>query len=119
MSDGDFGNVDRLRTNRSGKEAAVKALAGDIQPGTDTAAMKADEATGKAVSALRGWATGAGLKDVHDEWGRQVQHLKGWLDGDRTALQQALTGFTEYDRRTASILGRFQSGTEQGEKGSR
>ncbi|MBH1932817.1 hypothetical protein I5Q34_00650 [Streptomyces sp. AV19] len=113
MSDGDFG---KLRTNEPGKEAAAKALAGDIQPGTDVAATKADEANGKAVSDLRGWATGAGLKDVQDEWGRQVKALQGRLAADRSALQQALKGFIGYEHRTASILDRFQIETNRGEK---
>ncbi|WP_049719291.1 hypothetical protein [Streptomyces caatingaensis] len=110
MSSGDLG---KLRTNEPGKEAAVKALAGDIQPGVDAAGMTADEANGKVASALHGWATGSGLKDVQDEWGRQVKALQARLTADRNALQQALKGFVTYDRRTASLLERFQVGSDQ------
>ncbi|KNB51467.1 hypothetical protein [Streptomyces caatingaensis] len=107
MSGGGSEGLGVLKTNDPGKSAAAKALQEDIQPGIDRAGAHADEATATAVTGFTGWATGSGLKEVADEWDKQVKALQGRLGADKTALQGARTGFRDYDIRTAGILHRF------------
>ncbi|MFB8126027.1 hypothetical protein ACFVG1_32585 [Streptomyces bacillaris] len=78
-----------LKTNASGKKAAVEALVQVISPALNRVAVHADEDTNAAESEFKGWATGSGLKEAHDEWAVQVKSLKARLARDRTSLSQA------------------------------
>ena len=105
-----------LRTNRSGKAGAVKALQEDIQPGTKKAGIVADDASDKVVTGLSGWATATGLKDAQEEWDLQVKSLQGRLAGDKDALQQTNRDFVSVDHKTKSSLSQLLPLDRAGEK---
>ncbi|MBZ4320580.1 hypothetical protein [Streptomyces huiliensis] len=107
MSGGGTEGLDILKTNDPGKSAAARALETDIQPDTGRAGTYADEATTAAVTGFTGWAAGSGLKDVADEWDRQVAALQNRLSADKSALRSARIEFRGQDLRTAGILDRF------------
>jgi len=83
---GGTGNAPDLKTNNAGKQAAVRALTVDIEPGTQKAGSHADEATSAAAREFSGWDTGSGLKDAQDEWGLQVKNLQARLAADKNSL---------------------------------
>ncbi|SOD85883.1 hypothetical protein [Streptomyces sp. Ag109_G2-15] len=83
------GGAPDLKTNKAGKDAAVKALQGEIPRETDKAGSHADESSATAVREFSGWETGAGLKDAHAEWELQVKNLKGRLGQDQAALEDS------------------------------
>ncbi|WP_432584614.1 hypothetical protein ABVG11_00825 [Streptomyces sp. HD1123-B1] len=90
-----------LKTNNAGKSEAVTALETRIQPDTQKAGVVADEATTAAVTGFGGWATATGLKDVQEEWGRQVKGVQTRLAGDKAALRRTKGNFLLTDRATA------------------
>ena len=83
---GGTGNAPDLKTNNAGKQAAVRALTVDIEPGTQKAGSHADESTSAAAREFSGWDTGSGLKDAQDEWGLQVKNLQARLKADKDSL---------------------------------
>ncbi|MFF1835329.1 hypothetical protein ACFVXE_14130 [Streptomyces sp. NPDC058231] len=91
------GDAPDLKTNAPGRKAAIKALREDIRPGTDKAGAHADESSDSAVREFSGWDTGSGLKAALEEWGLQVKHLKGRLEGDQSALAQTGHDFQYVD----------------------
>ncbi|MGK5637647.1 hypothetical protein ACSNOK_04910 [Streptomyces sp. URMC 126] len=115
------GGSDRLKTNEAGKKAAAKALRNDIRPDVRTAGTTAEEGTAQAGTALHGWSTAKALKNVHDEWDRQVRNLQALLSADEEALTKTAEGFSAFDRRTGKgfddqrtneLLRRFYGGTK-------
>jgi hypothetical protein len=52
-----------------------------------TAGAVANDATGTAVTALKGWTSAGALKDSLDEWHQQVQQLTGRLNANAAAMQ--------------------------------
>ncbi|MBX9398531.1 hypothetical protein K4749_34365 [Streptomyces sp. TRM72054] len=101
-----------LRTNASGKSAAVRVLEEDIQPGTGKAGSHAEESSEVAVREFSGWATSSGLKDAHNEWELQVRNLKHRLDADKTALQQTKREFQYVDYDVKSQVSRIDPGLD-------
>ncbi|MFI9365115.1 hypothetical protein ACIG5E_29300 [Kitasatospora sp. NPDC053057] len=65
----------------------------------------ADDATGTAVGALKGWDSAGALKDSLDEWHKQVQALTGRLNANAAAMQS--TG-ANYRATNQSIAQSFQ-----------
>ncbi|MER7845715.1 hypothetical protein ABTZ03_17415 [Kitasatospora sp. NPDC096077] len=47
----------------------------------------ANDATGTAVGALKGWDSSGALKESLDEWHQQVQALTGRLNANAAAMQ--------------------------------
>ncbi|WP_406103893.1 hypothetical protein OG698_17280 [Streptomyces sp. NBC_01003] len=86
-----------LKTDPTGKKAAVKALEEEIRPGTDKAGDGARNASATAAQTFSGWATSEGLADAHKEWELQVANLKGRLDSDQTALTKTQGEFLNVD----------------------
>ncbi|WP_338897813.1 hypothetical protein WBG99_21290 [Streptomyces sp. TG1A-60] len=101
-----------LKTNASGKTAAVKALREDIRPGTDKAGVHAEENSAAVVREFAGWDTGSGLKDAHREWELQVANLKNRLETDQTALEQTKRGFEFIDLDVRSGIARLDAGAD-------
>ncbi|MGW8486991.1 hypothetical protein [Streptomyces sp. NPDC055886] len=93
-----------LKTNDSGKAAAANALTNSIQPAAGTAGVTADESSGSAVTAFKGWATATGLKDALEEWGLQVKSLQGRLANDKSSLLGAKRNFLLNDLDTGGRL---------------
>ncbi|MFD3558968.1 hypothetical protein ACFWVU_04765 [Streptomyces sp. NPDC058686] len=104
------GDVGTLKSNTSGKKAAVKVLQEDIRPGTDKAGGHADDSSGSTVREFSGWDTGSGLKDAHAEWELQVKGLKGRLSRDQTALEQTKQHFQYVDHEVKSRADRIDTG---------
>lgn len=52
-----------------------------------SAGAVADDATGAAQTALKGWDSAGALKDSLDEWHQQVQQLTGRLNANAAAMQ--------------------------------
>ncbi|MFD0315454.1 hypothetical protein [Streptomyces flavalbus] len=100
-----------MRTDRTGKSAAIKALEDTIQPGADRAGMHAEESSGAAVREFTGWDTGAGLKDAHQEWESQVKSLKDRLAADRAALRANKREFQQVDHGVGGGLTQIDTGT--------
>lgn len=96
-----------LKTNAQGKRGAIKALVERIRPGLDKVGVHADETTDAAERAFKGWATGAGLKDAHDEWALQVKGLKARLAQDQTDLSRTKRDFQYVDHDVKSSLARL------------
>ncbi|MEV5678879.1 hypothetical protein AB0L68_27575 [Streptomyces sp. NPDC052164] len=103
-----------LKTNNTGKAAAVSALTNQIQPGAGKAGVVADESTNSAVTGFKGWATGAGLKDALEEWSLQVKSLQGRLANDRSSLQEAKKSYLLNDVHTGNDLLRLGGPQSQG-----
>ncbi|MEU0086560.1 hypothetical protein [Streptomyces sp. NPDC006274] len=96
-----------LKTGSSGQSAAVKALVERIGPGLNKAGVYADEDTNAAERAFKGWATGAGLKDAHEEWALQVNNLKARLAQDQAALSKTKRDFQYIDHDVKSSMARL------------
>ncbi|MFE3329689.1 hypothetical protein [Streptomyces sp. NPDC059176] len=96
-----------LKTNAQGKQGAMKALEEVLLPGLDRAGAHADETTDAAEREFNGWATGAGLKDAHDEWALQVKCLKARLARDRADLSKTKRDFQYVDHGVKSSLARI------------
>ncbi|MFF0504078.1 hypothetical protein ACFYUH_10835 [Streptomyces fimicarius] len=103
----DGGGQADLKTNDSGKAAAANALTTRIQPAAGTAGVTADESSGSAVTAFKGWATATGLKDALEEWTLQVRSLQGRLANDKSALLGAKRNFLLNDLDTGNGLRRL------------
>ncbi|MBQ0985985.1 hypothetical protein KBZ10_15950 [Streptomyces sp. F63] len=101
-----------LKTNDSGKKAAVKALREDVRPGADKAGSHAEESSGAAVREFSGWDTGSGLKEAHEEWELQVKALKGRLAADETALENTKRDFQHLDLGTRSRIAQIDTGLD-------
>ncbi|MFE0038107.1 hypothetical protein [Streptomyces sp. NPDC059015] len=93
-----------LKTNSQGKRGAIEALVKYIGPGLDKAGVHADDDTDAAEREFKGWATGAGLKDAHEEWALQVKSLKMRLAQDRVALSKTRRDFQYVDHGVESSL---------------
>ncbi|CAM5494250.1 hypothetical protein [Streptomyces griseus] len=100
----DGGGQADLKTNDSGKAAAANALTTTIQPAAGTAGVTADESSGSAVTAFKGWATATGLKDALEEWALQVKSLQGRLAYDKSCLLDAKRNFLLNDLDTGGRL---------------
>ena len=109
---GGRGGAPDLRTNKTGKKAAVKALREDIRPGADKAGNHAEESSSAAVREFSGWDTGSGLKDAHEEWELQVKNLKGRLEADQTALEQTHQDFQYVDYGIRSQVAQIDAGPD-------
>lgn len=96
-----------LKTNAQGKREAIKALENVLLPGLDRAGVHADETTDTAEREFTGWATGAGLKDAHDEWALQVKSLKARLARDQADLSKTKRDFHYVDHDVKSSLARI------------
>ncbi|MGW2818862.1 hypothetical protein [Streptomyces sp. NPDC001415] len=94
---GASGGAEDLRTNGSGKGAAVKALRVDIRPGTDKAGRHTEEGSASVARVFSGWAFGSALGDAQDEWEQQVENLKSRLATDQAALEQTKQDFKDID----------------------
>lgn len=86
-----------LKSGSAGQKAAVRALVEIIGPGLNKAGVHADEDTNAAEREFKGWATGSGLKDAHEEWALQVSDLKGRLARDQAALSKTRRDFQYID----------------------
>ncbi|MDX5572955.1 hypothetical protein [Streptomyces sp. ID01-9D] len=102
-SAGDGADAD-LKTNKQGKQKAINAIADDIKPGLDRVGVHADDNTNAAEREFKGWATGSGLSDAHEEWARQVKSLKSRLTNDQESLGQAKRDFQFVDHDVWSTL---------------
>ncbi|WMX45924.1 hypothetical protein RGF97_15175 [Streptomyces roseicoloratus] len=105
---GAVGTAD-LKTNAPGKRGAIKALVERIRPGLDKAGVHADETTDTTEREFKGWATGAGLKDAHNEWALQVKSLKARLAQDQTDLSETKRDFQYVDHDVKSSLTRIDT----------
>ncbi|MFJ9666666.1 hypothetical protein ACIRPP_19010 [Streptomyces sp. NPDC101219] len=101
---GKGGAAPDLRTNSQGKCGAVKVLIDRILPGLDEVAIHADEDTDAAEREFAGWATGAGLKDAHEEWALQVNSLKARLARDQADLSKTRRDFQYVEHEVESSL---------------
>lgn len=109
---GGTGDSADLKTNKSGKKAAVKSLRDEIRPDTDTAGSHADESSSATVREFSGWATGSGLKAAHEEWDLQVKSLKGRLGEDQTALEKTHQDFEYLDLGIGGQIVQIDTGHE-------
>ncbi|PWJ03216.1 hypothetical protein DKG34_34325 [Streptomyces sp. NWU49] len=103
---GAVGTVD-LKANAQGKRGAIKVLMEVVRPGLDKVGVHADETTDAAEQEFKGWATGAGLKDAHDEWALQVKSLKARLARDQADLSRTKRDFQHIDHEVESSLARI------------
>ncbi|MEV8527522.1 hypothetical protein AB0451_25785 [Streptomyces sp. NPDC052000] len=106
---GDRGGANDLKTNGSGKAAAVKALRVDIRPGTDKAGRHTEEGSAEVARAFSGWAFGSALGDAQNEWGLQVDNLKDRLAADQTALEQTKQDFKDIDHGVKSQVAQIHT----------
>ncbi|MET9364167.1 hypothetical protein ABZX93_25095 [Streptomyces sp. NPDC006632] len=86
-----------LKTDRSGKTAAVKALRDLIQPETDKAGHHSGDCSASMARSFSAWAFGSALGDAQDEWDAQVAGLMGRLAYEQTALEQTKQDFQDVD----------------------
>ncbi|MFI1365747.1 hypothetical protein [Streptomyces griseochromogenes] len=93
-----------LKTNKAGKDAAVKALRDELRPKTEQAGSHADESSAAAVRAFSGWSTGSGLKAAHAEWELQVKNLQGRLAKDQGDLEASHQEFQYVDHGVRSRI---------------
>ncbi|MEU4346748.1 hypothetical protein [Streptomyces sp. NPDC023838] len=101
------GGIPDVKTNNSGKTAAVNALETKVQPGVQKAGVAADESTTAAVIAFADWQTAAGLKDAHAEWEMQVKSLQGRLTQDKEALRETKGHFQYTDHQVKGEMGQI------------
>ncbi|WP_267245233.1 hypothetical protein [Streptomyces sp. PR69] len=101
-----------LKTSAQGKRGAIKALVEVIRPGLDKAGVHADETTDDAEREFQGWATGAGLKDAHDEWALQVSGLKARLAQEQELLGRTKRDFQLFEHGVESSLMRIARGPD-------
>jgi hypothetical protein len=64
----------------------------------------ADEATGAAVGALKGWDSAGALKGSLDEWHQQVQQLTGRLNTNAAAMQTTSFNYRTTDQSVVQSL---------------
>ncbi|MEU8690514.1 hypothetical protein [Streptomyces sp. NPDC048665] len=93
-----------LKTNKAGKDYAVKALRNELRPKTEQAGSHADESSAAAVHAFSGWSTGSGLKTAHAEWELQVKNLQGRLVKDQGDLEASHQEFQYVDHGVRSRI---------------
>jgi hypothetical protein len=103
-----------LKTNKVGKDAAVKALQDEIPRGTDKAGSRADDSSSAAVREFSGWETGSGLEDAHAEWELQVKNLKGRLGQDQAALDGSHQHLQYVDYGVGSRTTQINAGLHKG-----
>ncbi|MFJ9681077.1 hypothetical protein ACIRP2_23940 [Streptomyces sp. NPDC101194] len=96
-----------LKTNAAAKSAAANALSETIRPGTKKAGSHADDDSAAVVNEFTGWQTGAGLKEAHEEWERQVAHLQARLAKEQSGLQSAKRDFQYVDHEVERPLSRI------------
>ncbi|WP_438292527.1 hypothetical protein [Streptomyces sp. HUAS TT7] len=106
---GASGGADDLRTNGSGKGAAVKTLREGIRPGTDKAGRHTEEGSASVARAFSGWAFGSALGDAQNEWEQQVENLKGRLATDQAALDQTKQDFKDIDHGVKSQVAQIHT----------
>jgi hypothetical protein len=97
-----------LKTGSPGQRAAIKALVEQIGPGLNKAGVHADDDTNAAEREFKGWATGSGLKDAHEEWALQVSNLKGRLAQDQAALSKTRRDFQYIDHDVKGAASRIE-----------
>ncbi|MFH9347537.1 hypothetical protein [Kitasatospora sp. NPDC017646] len=68
------------------------------------AGQVADDATGTAVAALKGWDSAGALKDSLDEWHQQVQALTGRLNANAAAMQGTSANYRTTNQSIAQSL---------------
>ncbi|MFF7178874.1 hypothetical protein [Streptomyces sp. NPDC008121] len=102
------GNPD-LATTPARKKKAANTIETQIQPDVKSAADSADEGTSGAVTEFKGWDTAAGLKKAHEHWDSQVKRLMARLDGEKVALRNTSTLFSNNDIVTGSGFAPAQS----------
>ncbi|MFF3689563.1 hypothetical protein [Streptomyces sp. NPDC002187] len=97
-----------LKSNAQLKRGAIKALQ-EIRPKVDKVGIHADDNTDAAEREFKGWATGAGLKDAHEEWALQVKNLQARLAGDQAALAETTKVFYAVDHGVRSSLAQIDT----------
>ncbi|WP_406507480.1 hypothetical protein [Streptomyces sp. NBC_00212] len=105
---GASGGADGLRTNGSGKAAAVKALR-EIRHETDKAGRQTEEGSASVSRAFSVWAFGSALGDAQNEWDQQVENLKGRLATDQAALEQTKQDFKYIDHGVKSRVAQIHT----------
>ncbi|MDH2387810.1 hypothetical protein QCN29_03200 [Streptomyces sp. HNM0663] len=93
-----------LKTSDAVKGGAAKALIEHIGPGTQKAGCAADESSESAARAFKGWQTGVGLENAHEEWGRQVKNLRSRLAWEEHGLRAAKGDFRQINHEVRSRL---------------
>ncbi|MFJ6611063.1 hypothetical protein ACIQPT_12340 [Streptomyces sp. NPDC091289] len=105
-----------LKTNVAGKGRAASHLGETMQPKTRQAGAHADGETTAVGAEFKGWQTGAGLDEAHEEWQRQVANLQRRLTKERDGFQGAKRDFQLVDHEIEqplsriARLGRFDDG---------
>ncbi|ANH93759.1 hypothetical protein A8713_23415 [Streptomyces sp. SAT1] len=112
VAPGGAGSGPDLRLNKPGKKVAVQSLQNDIRPGTTKAGVHADESSSAAVKEFSGWETGAGLKDAHAEWERQVKSLQARLEKDQSDLEDTHRDFQYVDHGIRSRIAGLGAGPD-------
>ncbi|MFD5465973.1 hypothetical protein ACFWIQ_24530 [Kitasatospora sp. NPDC127059] len=64
----------------------------------------ADDATGTAVTGLKGWDSAGALKDSLDEWHQQVKALTGRLNANAAAMQGTGANYLSANQAVAQSL---------------
>ncbi|MER5771762.1 hypothetical protein [Streptomyces sp. NPDC001985] len=106
---GGGGGAPDLASTPAVKRAAASTIESELEPGTRKAGDWPDDASGKVVSGLNGWATAAGMKTVQETWDRQVKTLLGRLAGEKGALRATAGTLQSTDGVRGSRIGSVPS----------
>ncbi|CAM5466941.1 hypothetical protein NEH83_14180 [Streptomyces sp. JUS-F4] len=96
-----------LKTNGTGKGRAASHIQDTMKPETRQAATYADEETTAVGAEFKGWQTGSGLDEAHEEWKRQVASLQSRLSKERDGFQKVKRDFQLVDHEIEQPLSRI------------
>ncbi|MEU3057679.1 hypothetical protein [Streptomyces griseus] len=96
-----------LKTNGVGKGRAASHIQDTMKPETRQAGAYADEETAAVGAEFKGWQTGSGLDEAHEEWQRQVAALQSRLSKERDGFQKVKRDFQLVDHEIEQPLSRI------------
>ncbi|MER6914082.1 hypothetical protein ABT354_20610 [Streptomyces sp. NPDC000594] len=103
------GGTPDLASTPAAKRSAAATIESELEPGTKKAGDLPDDANGKVMSGLDGWATAAGMKTVQETWDGQVKKLLGRLAGEKGALRATAGTLQATDGERKARIGAVQS----------
>ncbi|MFF8957381.1 hypothetical protein [Streptomyces sp. NPDC014894] len=102
-----------LASTPAAKRSAASTIESELEPRTKKAGDRPDEANGKVISGLSGWATAAGMKTVQETWDGQVKTLLGRLAGEKGALRATAGTLQGTDVERKTRIGAVQSNLDK------